>query len=293
MIDKPAHVTDEAGSLLHADDEARIRHILSKPWVHYAKAKQIVDLVHGLLRYPRTTRMPSIAVYGDSGMGKSMIVGRFRNDDTFFADADSENPQRKFLVVELSGGPGERRLYAQILTALGAPHNPRAPIVGLEQATIRLLRAVGVQVLVIDEIHNIIAGSWREQRVLLNTLRFLSNEAKLSLVCFGITEAREAINGDVQLARRFDVITLPRWKANDDFQQLILAIVRNFPLRQPSLLTVVGLKRILRVTDGVTSKVFRLLNEVAIEAIETGIERLTDEAVEKWRPVSEEEAAFQ
>jgi len=293
VIDKPAHVTDEAASLLHADDEARIRHILSKLWVHYAKAKQIVDLVHGLLRYPRTTRMPSIAVYGDSGMGKSMIVGRFRNDDTFFADADSENTQRKFLVVELSGGPGERRLYAQILTALGAPHNPRAPIVGLEQATIRLLRAVGVQVLVIDEIHNIIAGSWREQRVLLNTLRFLSNEAKLSLVCFGITEAREAINGDVQLARRFDVITLPRWKANDDFQQLILAIVRNFPLRQPSLLTAVGLKRILRVTDGVTSKVFRLLNEVAIEAIETGIERLTDEAVEKWRPVSEEEAAFQ
>jgi hypothetical protein len=126
VSDKPAHVTDEAAALLHADDEARIRHILSKPWVHYAKAKQIVDLVHGLLRYPRTTRMPSIAVYGDSGMGKSMIVSRFRNDDTFFADADSENTQRKFLVVELLGGPGERRLYTQILTALGAPHNPRA-----------------------------------------------------------------------------------------------------------------------------------------------------------------------
>jgi hypothetical protein len=44
-------------------------------------------------------------------------------------------------------------------------------------------------VLVIDEIHNIIAGSWLEQRVLLNTLRFLSNEAKLSLVCFGIGES--------------------------------------------------------------------------------------------------------
>jgi len=124
-------------------------------------------------------------------------------------------------------------------------------------------------------------------------LRFLSNEAKLSLVCFGITEAREAINGDVQLARRFDVITLPRWKANDEFQQLVLAIIRNFPLRQPSILTAGGLKRILRVTDGVTSKIFRLLNEVAIEAIETGAERLTDEAVEKWKPLSEEEAAFQ
>jgi Tfp pilus assembly protein PilN len=64
-----------------------------------------------------------------------------------------------------------------------------------------------------------IAGSWREQRVVLNTLRFLSNQAKLSLVCFGITEARETINGDVQFARGFDVITLPRWKANEEFQQ--------------------------------------------------------------------------
>jgi len=293
MIDKPAHVTDEAAALLQAGDEARIRYILSKPWVHYPKAKQIVDLVHGLLRHPRTTRMPSIAIYGDSGMGKSMIVGRFKQDDVFLPDADSGMTQRKFLVVELSGGPGERRLYAQILTALGAPHNPRSTIVGLEQTTLRLLHAVGVQVLLIDEIHNIIAGSWREQRVILNTLRFLSNEANLSLVCFGITEAREAINGDVQLARRLDVLTLPRWKANDDFQQLVLAIIRNFPLRQPSVMTAGGLKRVLRVTGGVTSKIFRLLNEVAIEAIETGTEQLTDAAVEKWRPLSEEEAAFQ
>lgn len=292
MIDRPSHVTDEAAALLYANDELRVRYILSKPWVHYPKAKQIVDLVHGLLRYPRSTRMPSIAVYGDSGMGKSMIVGRFKRDDEVI-DVEIERARRKFLVVELSGGPGERRLYAQILTALGAPNNPRATLVSLEQATIRLLRALGVQVLLIDEIHNIIAGSWREQRIVLNTLRFLSNEASLSLVCFGVAEAREAINGDVQLARRFDVLTLPRWKANEDFQQLILAIIRNFPLREPSVLTASGLKRILRVTDGITSKIFRLLNEVAIDAIASGAERLTDEAIDDWRPLSEEETAFQ
>ncbi len=77
MIDKPAHLTEEAAALLNAGNDARIQYILSKPWVHYPKAKQIIDLVNGLLRHPRTTRMPSIAVYGDSGMGKSMIVGRF------------------------------------------------------------------------------------------------------------------------------------------------------------------------------------------------------------------------
>jgi len=35
------------------------------------------------------------------------------------------------------------------------------------------------------------------------------------------------------------------------------------------------------------------LNEVAIEAIETGAEQLTDEAVENWRPVGEEDVALQ
>ena len=125
MIDKPAHVTDEAAALLDAGAEARIHYILSKPWVHYLKAKQIIDLVHDLGRRPRTTRMASIAIYGDSGMGKSMIVGRFKHDDAFFADSDHDRAQGKFLVVELSSGPGERRLYAQILSALGAPHNPR------------------------------------------------------------------------------------------------------------------------------------------------------------------------
>jgi hypothetical protein len=41
-------------------------------------------------------------------------------------------------------------------------------------------------------------------------LRYLSNELKLSLVCFGINEARQAINGDVQLARRFDAGSVTR-----------------------------------------------------------------------------------
>jgi predicted ATPase len=33
-----------------------------------------------LLKHPRTTRMPSLIVYGDSGMGKSMLVDKFKTD---------------------------------------------------------------------------------------------------------------------------------------------------------------------------------------------------------------------
>jgi len=136
-------------------------------------------------------------------------------------------------------------------------------------------------------------ASWREQRVVFNTLRYLSNELKLSLVCFGILEARQAIHGDVQLAHRFDAVSLPRWTANKEFEQLVLAIIRNLPLTEPSVLTVKGLRRILKTSGGVSARIFRMLIEVAIEAIETGAERITDGALERYRPVGEDEAAFQ
>ena len=115
----------------------------------------------------------------------------------------------------------------------------RAPtIVDLEQKAINLLRFAHIKVLVIDEVHNLPSGSHREQRVVLNTLKFLSNELKMSLVCFGFAEAREAIHGDVQLAQPFDAFLLPRWSTNEDFEDLVRTVLRNLPLRLPSVLTV-------------------------------------------------------
>jgi hypothetical protein len=59
------------------------------------------------------------------------------------------------------------------------------------------MRAMDVQVLLLDEVHNILAGTFREQRIVLNTLRYISNELQISLICSGAREAREAISGDV------------------------------------------------------------------------------------------------
>ena len=293
MNGKPDHLTDDAGAVLAESIDDRIYFIRSKRWIAYPKAIEILGHLNDLLKHPRTTRMPSLAVYGDSGMGKSMLVEKFKDDHSQSAHAWPHKPRSKLLVVELAGRPSERRLFAQILAVLGAPQSPRATIAELERTTIRLLEDLGVQVLVLDEIHNVLAASWREQRVVFNTLRNLSNVLKLSLVCFGIMEARQAINGDVQLARRFDSFLLPRWMAGKEFEQLVLAIVRNLPLKEPSVLTVKGLRRILLVSDGVSARIFRMLNDVAVEAIETGAERITDEALERYRPLGEDEAAFQ
>jgi len=173
-----AHLTPSAADLLSEPSEKRIRAIKSRRWILYPRAKQALDHLSRLIDHPRGTRMPSVAVYGDSGMGKTMIMERFRDDNPPGFDPGTGRERTPVLAMEMVGKPGERRFYAELLALLGAPQSPRADIVQKEQAALRLLKAVGVQVLVIDEVHNLLAGSHRDQRVVLNTLRFLSNDFK-------------------------------------------------------------------------------------------------------------------
>ena len=55
---------------------------------------------------------------------------------------------------------------------------------------------------IIDEIHNILAGSTHKQREFLNILRFLGNELQLPIVGVGIKDAYLAIRSDDQLENR-------------------------------------------------------------------------------------------
>jgi hypothetical protein len=40
------------------------------------------------------------------------------------------------------------------------------------------------------------------------------------------------------------------------------------------------------------SRVFSTLNELAIDAVRSGKEQITDDDIERWKPVLEREAAF-
>ena len=64
-------------------------------------------------------------------------------------------------------------------------------------------------------------------------------------------------------------------------------------MQSVELVFVKGLRRVLQMSGGVSFRIFRMLNDLAIEAIVKGEERITDNAVETYKPVSENEVAFQ
>jgi hypothetical protein len=147
--------------------------------------------------------------------------------------------------------------------------------------------------IMIDEVHNLLAGTHREQRRFLNVLRYLSNELEASLACFGVSEAVDAIRGDVQLARRLDEHHLPNWRDDAEFSDMIQTLIAALPLEKKSNLKVKSLKQILAQTGGVTSRIFALVKDLSIDSIHSGEECITDDAIAKWTPVWSRHATHQ
>ena len=136
-----------------------------------------------------------------------------------------------------------------------------------------------MRMIMIDEVHNRLAGTHREHRRFLNVLRYLSNKLEVSLVCFGVSEAVDSIRGDVQLARRLDEHHLPNWRDDSEFSSMIQTLIAAMPLEKKSNLKVKSLRQILALTGGITSRVFSLVKDLAIDAIRSGEECISDEAV--------------
>jgi len=115
--------------------------------------------------------MPNLLLIGPTNNGKSMIVEKFRRMHPPVSHPDHEHIP--VLAVQMPSEPSVIRFYVALLAAMGAPLRPRQRLAELEQVTLALLRTVGVRTLVIDELHNVLAGRGDVRREFLNLIRFL------------------------------------------------------------------------------------------------------------------------
>lgn len=252
----------------------RIQRIRADRWIGYPKAVAAIDKLEALLNWPSKQRMPNLLIVGPTNNGKSMIIEKFRRMHPTIHELDSE--KIPIIGVQMPSDPSIKRFYTALLAAMGAPIRPRQQLPELEQQALSLLRAVKAQMLVIDELHNIIAGTGQNQREFLNLLRFLGNELRIPLVGLGTKEAYLAIRTDDQLENRFEPMVLPLWQEGRDFESLLASFVAVLPLRQPSFIATTDMARyLLARTEGTIGELARLLTCAAIAAIESGEESIS------------------
>jgi hypothetical protein len=199
-----------------ASEEARICDARGDRWITYPKAAVVLDQMERILAHPRNWRMPSLLILGEAGIGKTQIDRKFARLHP--PEIGRERGRTTMPVVSIQMPPGvtQRILYLTLLETIGV-HGPARAMFETKTQALRALRDLEVRVIVFDEVHNLLAGGFREQRKILAELRYLSNELMLSFVCFGTHDAREAFAGDSQLARRFGLSELGAWDLDMDF----------------------------------------------------------------------------
>lgn len=166
-------------------------------------------------------------------------------------------------------------------------------VASLDVGVVSFLRDLGLRMIMINEVHNLLAGTHCEQRRFLNVLRYVSSELEAALVCFGVSEAVDAIRSDVQLTRRLDEHHLPNWRDDAEFSDVIHTLIAAMLLAKKTCLKVRSLKQILALAGGVTSRIFALVKDLSIDAILSEEEYITDEAIAKWTLVWSRHATVQ
>ena len=111
----------------------------------------LAELLDELRSRPRTGRMPSLAIYADSGMGKTMLLERFRRAHPAIYDRGERRLISPGLALQMASRATERRFYGQLLTAIGVPFVPRATVLEMEIQALRNLRRIEVRLLMLKQ----------------------------------------------------------------------------------------------------------------------------------------------
>src|SRR2546423_13841245 len=138
--------------------EERIAKIHGGRWIRYARAEQIAEKLDELLLLPKTHRMPNLLIVGETNNGKTALVRRFVHQHLPTHGDYRTLSCIPVIAVQTPPVPDERRFHQAILTQIFQPFRPSHSAGQLQHEVLRVLTTVKVRMLVIDEIHHVLAG---------------------------------------------------------------------------------------------------------------------------------------
>ena len=271
-----SHLHPDLLEMINAPDSDRIIQIENNKWIGYPRAKKILDKLEDLLNHPKTLRMPNLLIVGDTNNGKTILVNKFNTLHEPRVSENDEKLNRQVILIQAPHKPDERMFYNSLLDALYIPYKYNDRVEKKQNQVIKLFSHLGVKILIIDEIHHILAGSAIAQRTFLNMIKYLANELQIVIVAVGIKDAFNVINSDPQLANRFEPAVLPKWTMNEEYKRLLASFEYILPLKDPSDLTNHEIaSKILLLSQGTIGEISTVIKKAAIDAIKKKSERIT------------------
>src|SRR6516165_6134297 len=114
---------------------------------------------------------PAIAcpawIYGSTGMGKTRIMQKFLRDHRAHFDKKLGRTRLPVVSIQMPPTPYPRDLYEEILVAMGGVCAFGTSATAWRHRIRALAEQLAVRMLIIDEIHALLVGTPREQRIIL------------------------------------------------------------------------------------------------------------------------------
>lgn len=242
-------------------------------WLPYPRAESILKRLDELRTWPKRSRMPNVLITGPSNNGKTTILRHFLKKHTPSENLDGDSASIPVLMILTPPGPDETALYDAILANYSTPISTRDLARDKRFQVISLARRTELKLLLIDEIQDLFAGDTRKHRQCLVAIKYLSNALQIPIVASGVESAVRALQLEEQTGNRFEVISLPRWKYDSDFQRLLANFEAVLPLRRPSNLSSnIIAEKIHYMTEGAIGEVSSLLAKALEKSLFMGRE---------------------
>ena len=269
------HVHPSVRHALTWSDKERIVLLKRKSWIGYRRAREALQKLEELFETPQSHRMPNLMIYGTSNNGKTMIIERFMRDHPANDNPEGDAAEVPAFHMQMPTKAEAKNFYTIVLDKFSAPYRHTDGVSKLESQVLKLMKACGTKILIIDEVHNLIGSRVDQQRQFLNLIRFLGNELRIPIVCAGLKSGLRAIQFDEQLANRFEPFALPLWSNDAEFAKLLNTFVMILPLRKKSPISERSfVEMVFALSEGTIGEAMELMRRAAVHAIHTGQETI-------------------
>lgn len=257
------HLSPEARAVVAETAEYRKFYIRREIWIPHEAGESALTRLSEFIREPKSRDMPVGFITGAAGTGRRMVLQRL-----------SDLHQGKVLLVNVPDIYQERRLALSILKAASypAPAPWRCDVWRLLEVVTGALRQSDIRAVCVLNADQV-AYSGRHK--CLGLLRRFKEEGKVGLIFRGSRPAKRILKSDPDLAERIEMFVLPRWGVQKSSAVAIARTLRELPLRLPTVIDEALMQAIFESTAGVPGRIFNLLRNAAVLAVDRQLEQIT------------------